>query len=172
MRGRNYVPKHAHARSQFWIRRKEKTEKHEKQHLDTLKRLKRGDENELKRNLRREKVAARPWRQKKKEEQDWRMMQLPNGSGWPWSMETDEERKARLEKKLAMIKGVVYVGVVLSLKPILIKLVTMLIIQTWCYSNIGTHNWKKYRSWIIVCFSHSSIYLCTNLYLIIFIISF
>ena len=20
-----------------------------------------------------------------KEEQDWRMMQLPNGSGWPWS---------------------------------------------------------------------------------------
>ena len=41
-------------------------------------------------------------------------------------METDEERKARLEKMvataqimLALIKGVVNVGVVLSLKPIL-----------------------------------------------------
>ena len=39
-------------------------------------------------------------------------------------METDEERKARLEKMvvtaqvmLALTKGVVYVGVVLSLKP-------------------------------------------------------
>ena len=42
------------------------------------------------------------------------------------AMETDEERKARLEKMvatallmLALIKGVVEVGVVLSLKPIL-----------------------------------------------------
>ena len=42
------------------------------------------------------------------------------------AMETDEERKARLEKMvataqlmLALIKGVVNVGVVLSLKPIL-----------------------------------------------------
>ena len=26
----------------------------------------------------------------KKEEQDWRMIQLPNGSGWSWRM--DEER--------------------------------------------------------------------------------
>ena len=50
-------------------------------------------------------------------------MQLPNGSGW---LETDEERKARLEKMvataqlmLALTKGVVSVGVVLSLKPIL-----------------------------------------------------
>ena len=35
-------------------------------------------------------------------------------------MEMDEERKARLEKiVLALIKGVVDVGVVLSLKPIL-----------------------------------------------------
>ena len=53
------------------------------------------------------------------------------------AMETDEERKARLEKMvataqlmLAMIKGVVDVHVVLSLKPILIKLTTTLIIQT------------------------------------------
>ena len=49
-------------------------------------------------------------------------------------MEMDEERKARLEKMvatsqlmLALIKGVVDVGVALSLKPIL---TTMLIIQT------------------------------------------
>ena len=48
-------------------------------------------------------------------------MQLPHGS-----METDEERKTRLEKMvatpqlmLAPIKGVVDVGVVLSLKSIL-----------------------------------------------------
>ena len=62
--------------------------------------------------------------EKKKEEQDWRMMQLPNGSGWPrrWR----KKRKARLEKTvgttqlmLALIKGVVNVDVVLSLKPIL-----------------------------------------------------
>ena len=52
-------------------------------------------------------------------------MQLPNG----WlrlALEMDEERKARLEKMvataqflLALIKGVVNVGAVLSLKPIL-----------------------------------------------------
>ena len=44
------------------------------------------------------------------------------------------------------------------------KLATMLIIETWCSNNIDTHNWKKYRSWYIVCFSHSS---CYNLYIII-----
>ena len=32
-------------------------------------------------------------------EQDWRMMQLPNGSGLV--METEEKRKARLVKKVA-----------------------------------------------------------------------
>ena len=56
----------------------------------------------------------------KKEEKDWRMMQLPNGSGWPWrrtkreeeercsyqmaqllAMETDEERIGRLENDAA-----------------------------------------------------------------------
>ena len=58
-------------------------------------------------------------------------------------IETDEERKPRLEKMvatpqlmLALTKGVVDVGVVLSLKPIL---------KSWqlCLSfklNIGTHN--------------------------------
>ena len=41
----------------------------------------------------------------KKEEQGWRMMQLPNCSGWSrlrLVMETEEERKARLEKMVAM----------------------------------------------------------------------
>ena len=56
---------------------------------------------------------------KKKEEQDWRMMQLPKGLVWPCeerkarlekmlatkrlrlAMETDEERKARLEQMVA-----------------------------------------------------------------------
>ena len=80
-------------------KRSSETEDNEKQHLATLKRLKRGDENELERKLRLEKVVASkqlswPWRQKKKEEQDWRIMQLPNGSGWPWRW----ERRARLEK--------------------------------------------------------------------------
>ena len=77
----------------------------------------------MERYLRLEKVVAskqlRPWRQKKNEEQDWtKRLRL--------AMEMDEERKARLEKMvaiaqlmLALIKGVVNVGVVLSLKPIL-----------------------------------------------------
>ena len=55
------------------------------------------------------------------EEERRAMMQLPNDT-----METDEERTARLEKMvataqlmLALIKGVVDVGVVLSIKTIL-----------------------------------------------------
>ena len=70
-------------------REKKKTENHEKQRLATHKRFKRDDENELERNLRLEKVVASKQlrlvvRQKRKEEQDRSMMQLPNGSGWPW----------------------------------------------------------------------------------------
>ena len=62
------------------------TKQHQKQRLTTLKRLKRGVENELERKLKLEKVVASkqlgwPWRRKKKEEQDGRMVQLPNGSG-------------------------------------------------------------------------------------------
>ena len=54
----------------------EKKENHEKQCLATLKRLMRG---ELKRNLRLEKVVVSnslgwPWRLKKIEEQEWRMI--------------------------------------------------------------------------------------------------
>ena len=83
----------------------------------------------------------------------------------------DKERKARLEKMvattelmLAPIKGVVNVGVVLSLKPLL---------KIWqlCLSfKLDVHRHpqlKKYRSRIIVCFSHSSLYLPNNVYLII-----
>ena len=50
------------------------TEDHEKKRLVTLKRLTQDDEIELERKLRRS----------KKEEEDWRMIQLPNGSGSPW----------------------------------------------------------------------------------------
>ena len=49
-------------------------------------------------------------------------MQLPNGSGWPWRWTKKEKQDWRVEKvqlMLALIKGVVNVGVVLSLKPIL-----------------------------------------------------
>ena len=57
--------KHAHAQS------------HEKQHLATLKRLKRGDDNELKRNLRLGKVVA--------------------GKQLRLAVETEEERRTRLD---------------------------------------------------------------------------
>ena len=57
----------------------EKIENHEKQPLATLKRLKRGDDNELKRNLRLEKVVAGKQLRlavetEEEREQDWRMM--------------------------------------------------------------------------------------------------
>ena len=58
-----------------------------------------------------------------------RRARLENDASIKWlrlAMEMDEERKARLEKMvattqlmLALIKGVINVGVVLSLKPIL-----------------------------------------------------
>ena len=74
-----------------------KTENHKKLCLSTLKRLKRGDENELGRYLRLGEGGRSgwPWRQKKKEEQDWRMMQLPNGSGWRWRWTKKEKQDWR-----------------------------------------------------------------------------
>ena len=54
-------------------KRSSETEDHEKQCLATLKRMKRGDDNELERKLRLEKVVARLAAEtEKKEEQDWR----------------------------------------------------------------------------------------------------
>ena len=90
--------------------------------------MKRGDENELERSLRLEKVVASKQLMLAVETEEKRRARLendalPNGSGWPCIM--DEERKARLEKMvattqmLALLKRVVYVVVVLSLKPIL-----------------------------------------------------
>ena len=63
-------------------RENEKIENHEKQRLATLKKLKRGDDNELKRNLRPEKVVTGKQlrlaveTEERKKEQEWRMMQL------------------------------------------------------------------------------------------------
>ena len=64
-------------------RENKKKENHKKQRLATIKILKRGNYNELKRNLRLDlaNTSGWQWRQKNKEEQDWRMMQLPHGSG-------------------------------------------------------------------------------------------
>ena len=105
-------------------KRSPETEEHEKQHLATLKRLKRGYDNELERNIRLEKVDASQqlWLEERraKLENDAATNRLRS------AMEMDEERKARLEKMVAtagvmltLVKGVVDVGVVLSLKPIL-----------------------------------------------------
>ena len=63
----------------------EKIENHYKQRLATLKRLKRGDDNELKRNLRLEKVVA--------------------GKQLRLAMETEEERRTRLENDAAILKS-------------------------------------------------------------------
>ena len=62
--------------------------------LATLKRLKQGDDNELERKLRLEKVVASKQLglAVETEEQDWRMMQLPNGSGWPWRWTKKEKQ--------------------------------------------------------------------------------
>ena len=111
-----------------------------KQRLAILKILKRGDDNELERNLRLDKVVASKQlrlaleteEERAKPENDAATKRLR------LAMEMDEERKARLEKMvataqvmLALIKDVVDVGVVLSLKPTHSeKLATMLIIQT------------------------------------------
>ena len=79
-------------------RENKKTENHKKQRLATIKRLKRGDYNELERNLKLElkNSLGWPWRhKKKKEEQIWRMMQIPNGSGWPWRRTKKEKQDWR-----------------------------------------------------------------------------
>ena len=66
-------------------RENEKIENHGKQRLATLKRLKRGDNNELKRNLRLERVVA--------------------GKQLRLAVVTEEERRARLENNAAILKS-------------------------------------------------------------------
>ena len=99
-----------------------KTENHKKQRLATLKRLKRGDDNEFERNLRLQKVVPRKVLKLAVETEEDRRARLENDAATTplrLAMWTDKESKARLEKMvathmLAMIKGVVDVGVVLS----------------------------------------------------------
>ena len=85
-------------------KRSSETEDHEKQCLATLKQFKQGDENELERKLRLERrwslgnSSGWPWRRKKKEEQDWRMIQLPNSSDWLWRLITRHLRWSKKEK--------------------------------------------------------------------------
>ena len=127
--------------------------------------MKRGDDNELKRNLRLEKVVTSKQLRsaEETEEQDWRMMQLPNGSGWP-DGEDGSYHTARV-----MIKGVVNVGVVLSLKPIL---------KSWqlCLSfKLDVHRHPllkeiKIMNYCLLLSFFFYIYLATNLYLIILLI--
>ena len=64
--------------------------------MATLKRLKRRDENELERKLRLEQVVASKQLRlavetEEEKEQDWRMMQLPNGSSWSWRQTKKEK---------------------------------------------------------------------------------
>ena len=61
-------------------KRSSETEDYEKQRLATLKRLKQGDENELERKLRLEKVVTNEHlRLAVEKEDERRMLQLPNG---------------------------------------------------------------------------------------------
>ena len=85
------------------------TEDHEKQHLDTLKRLKRGDENELERKLRLEKVVTNKHLGLAVETEEERSVRLENDADTEQlslAMYMDQERKARLvatkRLKLAM----------------------------------------------------------------------
>ena len=78
-----------------------KTENHKKQRPATLKRLKRGNDNELERNLKLESIANSsgwPWRQKKKEEQDWssyQTVQFGHGDGQRKKIKTGEDGSYR-----------------------------------------------------------------------------
>ena len=83
----------------------------------------------MKRNLRLEKVVASKQHRLALETEEARRARLENDAATKRlnvAMEMDEERKARLGKMvattqlmLALIKGVVYMGVALSFKPIL-----------------------------------------------------
>ena len=104
-------------------KRSSETKGHEKQRLATLKRLKRGYENELERKLRLEKVVTSKqlsWAEEAEEERrarlendsatkwlrlamemeeerkhDWSRWYLPIGSGWPWTQMKKEKKDWR-----------------------------------------------------------------------------
>ena len=81
-----------------------KTEKHEKQRLASLKRLKRGDDNEFERNLRLEKVVSRKVLKLAVETEEDGRARLENDAATTrlrLAMETDKESKTRLEKMVA-----------------------------------------------------------------------
>ena len=111
------------------IRREhKKTENHKKQHMATLKRLKRGDQNELERSLRLEKVVASKQFRFAMETKEERRARLENDTATkrPWRWVQIEKQDWRAGEKvlpaqliLDLITGVVNVGVVLSLKAIL-----------------------------------------------------
>ena len=72
------------------------TENHEKQPLAILKRLKRCDDNELEKKLRRKKVVARLVVEMEEERRvRLEKMLLPNGSGWPrrWTKKEKQDWK-------------------------------------------------------------------------------
>ena len=109
-------------------RENKKTEYHEKPCWVTLKRLKRGDDNELESSIRLEKVVTSKLLWLSVETEEERRARLENDAATKrlrLAMEIEEERKSRLEKMvattqlmLALIKGAVDMGVVLSLNPI------------------------------------------------------
>ena len=90
-----------------WLRIRRKNKKMEncnKQCLATLKRLKRGDDNELERNLRLEKVVDSEQLMLAMETEEERRTRLKNVAAIKrlrLAIEMDEERKSRLEKMVA-----------------------------------------------------------------------
>ena len=80
---------------------KTRNKNHKKKRLDTLKRLKRGDHNELERSLRLEKVVASKQFRLTVETEEERRARLENDAATKrlrLAVEMDEERKARLER--------------------------------------------------------------------------
>ena len=122
-------------KTQVGQKRWSETENHKKERLATLKRLKRGDDNELERNLRLQKVIANKQLRLAVETEEERSARLENDAAT--KRRDGRRKKTRLEKMiataqlmLALIKGVDDVGVVFVPQTHSEKLATMLIIQT------------------------------------------
>ena len=117
-----------------------KTENHKKQRPATLKRLKRGDDNELERNTKLEKVvdseqlrlAAETRRRKKSKTGEccgYQTAQFGHGDGQRKKIKTGEDGSYRTAH-VSPDQRCGQCGCGFDLKPILEKLATMLIIQT------------------------------------------